>query len=332
MLNRRSFLTPTASHLPSPAGYWLHVNRRAMACLFEVTLPLSEQAGIAAANEALDEIERLEQQLSIFRESSEISSINRAAAARAVPVERSLFDLLRLCQKLSHETESAFDITAGPLTRCWGFFQRDGRIPSMDEIESTRACVGSEKLLLNREAHTIRFARDGVEINLGSIGKGYALDRVGTMMRRRLAAALLCAGSSSILAIGSGDHGHTGWSIGVRHPRDKERRLATLRLRDCAMSTSGAEEQFFELDGQRYGHIIDPRTGRPADSVTSVSVVAQSAAISDALATAFYVGGRELAESYCATHRDVLAIMVLNNSETPLVIGSNRGCKIESIA
>ncbi len=112
-------------------------------------------------------------------------------------------------------------------------------------------------------------------------------------------------------------------------PTQQKQRLATLRLRDCALSTSGSEEQFFEHNGQRYGHIIDPRTGWPAKEVTSVSVIANSGAMSDSLATAFYIGGRELADRYCAAHPDVLAIMLERDAERPVIIGSNRNCEVE---
>ena len=331
MQNRRDFLNVYQSRQVPPSAYWLHVNRAAMACRFEVTLPLSDQAGVLLATDALNEVDRLEAQLTIFRASSEVSQINRQAANEPVHVEASLFDLLLLCRRLHRETEGAFDITSGPLTRCWGFLRREGRVPKGHEIQEAQSFVGSDKLLLDHESRTIRFAQPGVEINLGSIGKGHALDCVACLIGNRVRTALLNAGASSIRAIGSGERGQGGWSVGLRHPRDKNRRLGLLRIRDCAMSTSGSEEQFFEHGGKRYGHIIDPRSGWPADKVTSVTVVAGSTAVSDALATAFYVGGRELAESYCATHPDVLAIMLESNSETPLVIGSNSGCEIESL-
>src|SRR5262249_18178970 len=216
-------------------------------------------------------------------------------------VEPSLFALLLLCQELYHNTEGAFDITSGPLSRCWGFLRRQGSVPESDELEQAKSLVGSDKLLLDRASQTICFERPGVEINLGSIGKGYALDRIAALLHNRIQTALLSAGSSSLLAIGSGDRGHRGWTIGIRHPRHKKRRLAILQISDSALSTSGSEEQFFEHAGRRYGHIIDPRSGQPAQSVTSVTVIAPSAAITDALATAFYVGGPDLAERYCAT-------------------------------
>lgn len=302
-----------------------------MACRFEVTLPPSERGGVGLARQALDEIDRLEQQLTVFRETSAVSFINRNAATSDIQVGPSLFALLGLCEDLHHETAGAFDITSAPLSRCWGFLKREGRLPDPQEIEQARSLVGSGHLILDEQSRTIRFARPGVEINLGSIGKGYALDRVAALMRGHVGAALLNAGASSIRAIGGGDRWQSGWTVGVRHPRDSRRRMAVLRLRDCAMSTSGSQEQFFEHDGKRFGHIIDPRTGWPADAVAGVTVIARSAAISDALATAFYVGGPELAEAYCSAHADVLVIMLESRASRPVVFGSSRHCEVEII-
>jgi thiamine biosynthesis lipoprotein len=331
MLERREFLKFSPIRPAPTAVYWQHVSRAAMACRFELTLPLDDQAGVSVARQALDEVDRLEEQLTIFRESSEVSFINRQAANGPVRVEESLFSLLLLCQELYLETGGAFDITSGRLSRCWGFLRRQGRIPEPDEIEEARASVGGDKLLLDCESRAVRFARPGVEINFGSIGKGHALDRIATMMRNRVGAALLSAGSSSIRAIGSGARGHNGWLVGVRHPADKSRRLAVARLRNVALSTSGGEEQFFEHDGKRYGHIIDPRTGWPADRVSSVTVIAQSAAVTDALATAFYVGGPELAEAYCDAHSGVLVLMLESGTERPVIFGANNHREVEII-
>jgi thiamine biosynthesis lipoprotein len=303
-----------------------------MACKFEITMPAGERANIEAARAALDEIDVLEAQLTVFRDSSELSFINRTAAAKPVSVEPKLFELLQLCKELQRETKGAFDATSGPLTRVWGFFKREGRVPDAQEIERARAAVGSQLVKLDSQSRTVHFDREGVEINLGSIGKGYALDHVAAKLRRRRAdAALLSAGYSSMLALGRGASRQRGWVVGVRHPRKKEKRLALLQLRDCAMSTSGSEEQFFEHDGRRFGHIIDPRTGYPTDAVSGVTVVAQSAAASDALATAFFVGGRELAEAYCAAHSHVLVIMLLKDESRPTIIGSNENCEVELV-
>lgn len=331
MLERREFLSFTPSQKPPSDGFWLHVSRPAMACRFEVTLPLSDRRGVIVARRALEEADRLEQQLSIFRESSEVSHLNREGATRPIRVERTLFDLLRFSQDLFSETDGAFDITSGPLSQSWGFLRRQGRIPEPSELRKTLSRVGSDKIVLNRELGTVRFEHPGVAINFGSIGKGYALDRIAVLIREEIQTAILNAGSSSMLAIGDGGRGENGWSVGIRHPGKKNRRLAVLRLRNAALSTSGNEEQFFEHEGKRRGHIIDPRNGQPAEGVAGVTVISQSAAIADALATAFYVGGPELAQAYCVNHPQTLVIMLEAGTDFPTVFGENSNCDVEII-
>jgi thiamine biosynthesis lipoprotein len=331
MLQRRQFLKFSPSRPATLENHWLHVSRPIMACRFEVTMPSRETTGIRVANQALDYADRLEQQLTIFRDTSEVSFINRHAASKAVSVSTSLFQLLHLCQSLYRETDGAFDITSSPLSQCWGFLKRQGRIPDRDEIENAKALVGCDKLILDNPSSTVRFAKSDMQINLGSIGKGYALECLKTKIRSRIKIALLSAGSSSLLAIGSGEHGQNGWTVGIRHPRYKNKRLALLRLRDTALATSGDEEQFFEYEGKRYGHIIDPRTGMPAEKVASVTVITQSGAVADALATAFYVGGLELAEQYCSTHPDTLVILLPAQSDKPVILGNNHQCEVEMI-
>jgi len=299
-----------------------------MACRFEVTLPLSDREGLAIARRALAEVDLNEQQLTIFSDTSEVCHINRNADHRPVHVQSSLFALLLLCQKLTRETQGAFDITSGPLSYCWGFLKRDGRLPQEREIDAARSVVGSDLMLLDRVSQTVHFQRPGVCLNLGSIGKGYALDRIAAGMQPAVRAALLSAGSSSMRAIGTGNH-RNGWTVGVRHPSRQGQRLAVLRIQDCAMATSGSEEQFFEHNGVRYGHIIDPRSGQPAKQVLSATVVAASAAVADALATAFFVGGPDLARQYCLANPGVLAIILPDEASRPVVIGDNRQCEVE---
>ncbi|HEY3132186.1 MAG TPA: FAD:protein FMN transferase [Acidobacteriota bacterium] len=311
-----------------PTGHWLHAYRTAMACRFEVTLPAGASADLAAARQALDQIDRLEDQLTVYRDSSEVSLINRTAGRRPVAVKSNLFGLLELAQKIHDETEGAFDITAGPVIRCWGFLKRQGRVPSTEELETARSQVGMRHVILDGANQSVEFRRAAVEINLGSIGKGHALDRVAAGMRARaVRSALLSGGSSSLCAIGNGSGG--GWHVGVRHPRARRSRLATIRLQDCALATSGSGEQYFLSEGKRYGHIIDPRSGMPAEGVAGVTVVAASAAVADALATAFFVGGRQLAERYCRDHPGVLVLMLEEGDLNPVIIGEISGCTIE---
>lgn len=329
---RRQFLTflPRWRGDPTPAdeecGYWIRVHRRAMACLFEITLAAEDGAFVPAARTALDEIDRLEDELSVFRETSTVSEVNRRAADQPVVVPPHLIDLLAACQRLHHETGGAFDITTMPLSRCWGFLRREGRLPDPDAIKAARAMVGFGAVQLSRDDGSVSFGRSGIELNLGAIGKGYALDRASLGLRRSgVVHALLSAGRSSLLALGGrGD----GWRIDLVSPLVAGGAIAGLWLRNAAVGTSGAGEQFVIADGHRYGHVIDPRTGWPANGVVSASVVASDAASADALSTAFLVGGIDLAGRYCAEHRDVLAIITPDDeSERTIVIGGHPGVR-----
>jgi FAD:protein FMN transferase len=165
-------------------------------------------------------------------------------------------------------------------------------------------------------------------VNLNAIGKGYALDRMASVLRRRgVDHALLSAGSSSIRALG-GRYG--GWPVDIRSRLVNRPRLARVRLRDGALGTSGAGEQFVIADGTRYGHVIDPRTGWPAQGVTSATVITADAADADALSTAFLIGGVELAQSYCDAHPGTLALLMVDDgTEQPRVCGQYPGATIE---
>ena len=328
MLKRRDFLNVAPRLRPREKGYWIHVNATAMACRFEATISAAENNGVGAAQNALEIAARIERQLTVFNDASEVSYVNRNAAYKSVDVTQSLWDLLIECRTLHRETEGAFDVTSAPLSSCWGFLRRNGRVPNPEEIDTALELVGTEKLRFYESEGSVAFARIGVEINFGSIGKGYALDRMGELMRRRTSSTLLSAGSSSLLAVGSGGFFRNGWLVGIRDPAAFDRRLAVLTLRDCAMSTSGSEEQFFDHRGKRYGHIIDPRTGHPAEGIESATVIAKSAGLTDALATAFYVGGVELAEKYCASHPGVMALLK-PTGRAPIVIGNTDRCDLE---
>jgi thiamine biosynthesis lipoprotein len=165
----------------------------------------------------------------------------------------------------------------------------------------------------------VRFSRPGVELGFGSIGKGWALDKVAELLGRRgVSRALLSAGGSSFRAIGGR---HEGFLVEVRP--DRGAALARLRVRDGALGVSGSGEQFFEADGRTYGHVIDPRSGRPVEGTRAAAVVAREAAVADALATAFFVGGPKLAERYCAAHPGTLAMLALPGEGEPRVFGES---------
>jgi thiamine biosynthesis lipoprotein len=241
---------------------------------------------------AFAEMERVEEALSLYRPASELSRINREAGAQAVTTDPEVFGLIHEALEFSARTEGAFDITVGPLMRAWGFFQGKGRRPAERELEGARRSSGWEKVELNLEARSVRFLIPGVELDMGGMGKGWALDRAGRVLRELgVTAALLSLGKSSYLALGA-PPGARGWLVTVTDPDAPGRVLSEVYLRDRALATSGSRENSFALDGKRYGHIIDPRTGMPATGGTiQVTVTGATAARTDVLSTALFVLG-----------------------------------------
>ena len=352
LLSRRALFTlpkkgPKSAPKPRPAagagqrpfdatGFWVHLSRTAMACRFEVTLPGELSHHLDAAKNALDVIDTLEDQLTIFRDSSEMSAINRGAALAPVQVEKQLFDLLRLCKTLHKQTAGAFDITSTPLSRVWGFLRRAGRLPTPEELSAALVDVGMDKVSFGTKMKTVRFSRPGVSLNLGSIGKGYALDRIAAgLYADGVDTALLSAGSSSLRAVGAGPEG-AGYRVGLRDPFNHKRRYGTVTLHDNALGVSGAGEQFFEVDGRRYGHIIDPRKGWPVEGRALVAVTAPTATEADALATAFFVEGPGLAERYIQRHPQVSVVIldmpIAGRRAEPLVFGRNTQWRVNRAA
>jgi thiamine biosynthesis lipoprotein len=212
-------------------------------------------------------------------------------------VSEDLFTLLARSRELHDATLGAYDIAAGSLVRTWGFLRRQGRTPDDDVLAAARAASGMHLVELDAAGRRVRFTRPGVEINPGAIGKGWAIDAAMSRLRDAgVQSALVHGGQSSVRAAGiqgPTTPGRRGWRVGLAHPLRPGRRLATFTLVDRALGTSGSGTQFFIDRGRRLGHILDPRTGRPAEGVHCATVVAPSAADADALATALYVLGRD---------------------------------------
>jgi thiamine biosynthesis lipoprotein len=332
-ISRRAMLALDRQHgaevtPETDADFWLRVHRRAMACRFEITLSGEDSGFLEAARDALTEVDRVEDRLTVFRETSDLVDLNRRAARESVALDAEMMSVLSTCRRLSVETEGAFDPTSTPLSRCWGFLKREGRLPLQTEIEAARACVGINNVSFDANAATVRFQHDGTELNLGGIGKGYALDRVAALLvESGVEHALISAGGSSLRAVG-GRGG--GFRVDLCSPARKAP-LVRLRLHDASLGTSGASLQFVEIEGHRYGHVIDPRTGWPASGVLSASVVADDAASADALSTAFLVGGEELARRYCETHANVAVFLTPDTPQgRTLLVGHHPGMRVEA--
>ena len=285
----------TASH---PSFRPVTLACQAMATRFEFVLyGRNEIALRAAGEEAIAEIERLEDQLSLFRPTSEIAHLNARAAREAVRVSPLLFGLLAHARILHEETNGAFDITVAPLVRCWGFMGGTGRVPTPEELSEARSKVGMGLVQLSPENFTVRFAREGVMLDLGAIGKGYAIDRAAEVLREGgIESALLHGGTSSAYGIGRPPDLES-WQIAVEDPRlasdSPTARLATVTLTDEAISVSTLSEKFFQADGKTFGHVLDPRTGEPTSAGLLAAVVLPSATETDALSTALLTSGIE---------------------------------------
>lgn len=283
--------------------------RHAMATRFEVLLHGERETTLrAAADEALDEIERLDAQLSIYNPASELSGINARAALGPVRVEPGLFRLLADALRLSRASAGAFDITVAPLMRCWGFMRDTGRLPDPVALAGARDCVGAGRVILDEREFTVRFARPGVMLDLGSIGKGYALDRAAERLREAgVSSAFLHGGTSTVCALGAPPDADA-WKVALPQPGfgeqtrepgaprlihapDPGQFLAVVPLTNEALSVSAVWGKAFEAGGRIYGHVIDPRRGEPVEGASLAAVVLPSATESDALSTALLVEG-----------------------------------------
>jgi thiamine biosynthesis lipoprotein len=302
----------------APSPLHRHVaGRMSMACEYAIdaygddpdTLP-----GIV--DDAFDEVDRIDRLMSHYKADSPLSRVNREAAQHPVAVEPELFDFIVDAMRYHRDSDGAFDITVGPLMKAWGFFRGEGHLPSDDELAAARRHVGAAHVLLNPESKTIAFDASGVELDLGGIAKGYAVDRVAGLLRRRhVAAALISAGGSTIYGLGA-PPGADGWEVKLQDPLDARRIAFAIELKDRALSVAGTSEKAFESGGVRYSHIMDPRTGRPVQGVLSVAVLASSGTAGDALDNAFFVLGPERSRSYL--HR-------LHNTEAIFFLPDARG-------
>ena len=299
----RLFLALLAAALLVPADGPLKVERstEAMGTTFSVVLYGSDQASMnQAIDAAFEEAHRLDELLSNYRPESEWSSINRDAAVRPVEVSPELFHLLSDCLEYGRASEGTFDLTVGPLMRTWGFFGGDRRVPSPEQIHDALERVGYRHIQLNAQNRTVRFDRSGIEIDPGGVGKGYAVDRMVEILRERgFRNALVAASGSSIFGLGTPPDESRGWPISIADPRDHQKNVAEVFLKDQSLSTSGSYEKSFRSGGHRYSHIMDPRSGVPAETAVQVTVIAPRTINSEVWAKPYFIQG----SAWTAAHK-----------------------------
>ncbi len=259
----------------------------AMATRFELVLYGDDAVRLRAGGEqALDEIVRVERQLSFYRTDSEIGWVNAKAAHGPVKVDPRLFRLLERCAELWRSTDGAFDVTVGPLVRAWGFADGSRAIPSDDAIAAAKELVGMRKIVLDADALTVRFTSPGVAMDLSGYGKGYAVEcAIDALREAGIRSALLHGGTSSVFGLGT-PPSLPAWRIGLAEPL-----AGTVDLVDSGLSVSASHGKRFTADGVEYGHVLDPRSARPVSVAAGAAVFGASAATCEALSTALMVHG-----------------------------------------
>jgi len=267
-------------------------------------------AAVAAAGRAVFRVDSL---MSTWKPHSEISRLNAAAGSGEwTPLSRETLQVLLASQLLARFTNGAFDVTVGPLMQAWGFHGGGARIPAPAVLDSARALVGSSTLQVDSAGSRARLQHRGSAVDLGAIAKGYALDIAAAAMRAAGAAAGMVDLGGNVLVFGPPPGGRADWVIGVLDPRDPAGTIGEIRLRAGSVATSGDYEQFFEVGGVRYSHIMNPARGEPARGTLQTTVVAPTGLQSDGFSTALFVLGPERGRALLAQPfaRGVAAVWV----------------------
>ncbi|MHC4140260.1 MAG: FAD:protein FMN transferase [Planctomycetota bacterium] len=259
-----------------------------MGTVFEVTIYAADKyIAEKAFNDVFQEINRLDYLMSNYKKESVLSELNKNASAEPTVCNKELANVIEQSLQYSEITDGAFDITIGPLMKKWGFFKKQGRIPGKEELASVLESVSYKNIIIEEKAKkslakdpvtvkTVFFKNTGTQIDLGGIGKGYAVDRAASVLKQNGINSALINFAGNIYAFGT-PPGKDLWVIGLQHPRESEGLLGSFEIKDKAVSTSGDYEKFFTIEGKRYSHIIDPRTGNPVKGIVSVTIVTDSA-------------------------------------------------------
>lgn len=270
----------------------------------------ARRAGVEEAYAAIAEVDRL---MSNYRDDSELARVNAEAATRPVRVSDPLFAVLDAAKSIGQKSGGAFDVTVGPLVKLWGFHDRKPHVPTAAELAAVRPLVSNNNLLLDAKAKTVRFARAGVELDLGGIAKGFAVELAGGVLRRRGLGAFIDAGGNQYMV--GPPPGRRVWTLGIRDPEIPEHLLATLDVEEGSVSTSAQGSNFLIANGRKYGHILDPRTLEPAAERLSVTVVSKDATLADALSKVAFLLGPSQALSVIESFPGTFAVIFFRDSQ-----------------
>ena len=287
------FLALAIGAAPETQAVRLEFSEAHMGTTFRIVLyARDEPSGRIAAERAFAQIARLDQILTDYQPASELSRVTREAVGHPIHVSDDLLEVLAQSQDLARRSDGAFDITVGPLTRLWRRARREVELPATSDLEAARRATGFRLLHLDATARTVEFDRPGMQLDAGGIAKGFAADRaLRVLVALGVPRAIVAAGGD--IAIGDPPPDRSGWDIALAGLDNAPAPGSPLTLSHAGVSTSGDAEQWVEIGGVRYSHILDPRTGQPITGRSSVTVVAGNATTSDMLATAVDVLGPE---------------------------------------
>ena len=287
----RLFHTVPAEAVPPFSVSFMVFNTQCDITVFDA----DRQAAAIACNDIIGRLTELHHAINAYDEASELSHLNRTAFSEPFACSPALWDIILKSEEAWTLSEGLFDVTVGPLLHLWGFHAKRDELPSEDSISSALRQVGFQHVRLDREAHTVRFLVPGMRMDFGGIAKGYALGLARTMAREHgLSAVLINLGGN----LSRTDDAPAGRIVGIRNPRHPEDLAAAVRLHGQCIATSGNYERYRIIGGKRIGHIMDPRTGRPAVAggrYESVTAVTTDPTFSDIFSTTAFVGGHDTA-------------------------------------
>lgn len=249
----------------------------------------TEAARREATEEAFAALQEVDRLMSNYRDDSELSHINQRAGFAEVEATAPLLAVLNAAARVSRESDGAFDITVGPLVRLWGFKTRTPHVPSPQELAAIRDLVDYRNIRIDAARHTVRFTRPGVEIDLGGIAKGFAVELAAGSLQRRGLSGFIDAGGNQFMV--GRPPGKSTWTVGITHPEKPGALLGALEVEGGSVSTSADSSNFLVAGGRRYGHLLDPRTLHPTEGALSVTIVSADGTLADALSKAVFVLG-----------------------------------------
>ena len=265
-----------------------------MGTRFEITVVApNEEIGYIYIDEAVSEIQRIEKIISSWDEASETSKVNKNAGIKPVKVSPELFGLIERALKISELTDGAFDITYASMDNIWKFDGSMKGAPKETDIKKSIAKIGYKKIVLDPENSTVYLPEPGMRLGFGAIGKGYAADRAKQLLVSKEVKGGIINASGDLTTWGTKVTGEK-WLVGIANPLSKDKVFSWMPIVESSVATSGNYEKYIVLNGKKYSHIIDPRTGYPTTGISSVSIFAKQAELCDALATAVFIMGRDV--------------------------------------